>query len=248
MRAMTQHRWDVTPQEAITIQQRLRSLVVTENRLGTVRMVAGVDVGFRGEVAQAAVVVLRYPELEPVDYVLSQRPVTFPYVPGLLAFREGPVVMAALERLRTDPDLLIFDGQGLAHPRRMGIATHIGVLVDKPSIGCAKSRLCGEHHQPAEARGSTVRLTDGDEVIGIVVRTRDGVKPVYVSIGHKVDLEAAVAYVLGCCRKYRLPEPIRYAHRVAGGERLPFDLSEPLPYPPLPSPQRRGKGRAGLRG
>jgi deoxyribonuclease V len=224
---MTQHRWDVTPQEAIAIQQRLQSSVVTENRLETVRMIAGVDVGFPGEMAQAAVVVLRYPELEPVDYALSQRPVTFPYVPGLLAFREGPVVMDALEQLRTDPDLLIFDGQGLAHPRRMGIATHIGVLVDRPSIGCAKSRLCGEHHQPADARGSMTRLTDGDEVIGMVVRTRDGVKPVFVSIGHKVDLETAVTYVLNCCRKYRLPEPIRYAHRVAGGERLLLNVSQP---------------------
>jgi len=222
-----QHRWDVTPQEAIAIQQRLRSLVITENRVETVRTVAGVDVGFRGEVAQAAVVVLRYPELEPVDYALGRRPVAFPYIPGLLAFREGPVVMDALEQLRTEPDLLIFDGQGLAHPRRMGIATHIGVLVDRPSIGCAKSRLCGEHHQPAETRGSTARLTDGDEIIGMVVRTRDGVKPVYVSIGHKVDLETAVAYVLNCCRKYRLPEPTRYAHRMAGGERLRLGVSQP---------------------
>ena len=227
MTAIAQHRWDVAPQEAVAIQQRLRSLVMTENRLGTVRTVAGVDVGFQGEVAQAAVVVLRYPQLEPMDYVLSQRPVTFPYIPGLLAFREGPVVMDALEQLRTDPDLLIFDGQGLAHPRRVGIATHIGVLVDRPSIGCAKSRLCGEHHQPAEARGSTARLTDGDEVIGMVVRTQDGVKPLYVSIGHKVDLETAVTYVLNCCRKYRLPEPIHYAHRVAGGERLLLDVSQP---------------------
>lgn len=227
MATIAQHRWDVNPREAIAIQQHLRSLVVTETRLVTVRTVAGVDVGFRGEVAQAAVVVLRYPELEPVDYVLCQRPVTFPYVPGLLAFREGPVVMDALGRLRAEPDLLVFDGQGLAHPRRMGIATHIGVLVDRPSIGCAKSRLCGEHHQPAEARGSMARLTDGDEVIGMVVRTRDGAKPLYVSIGHKVDLETAVAYVLNCCRKYRLPEPIRYAHRVAGGERLLLDVSQP---------------------
>jgi deoxyribonuclease V len=227
MSAITQHRWDVSPQGAMSIQQHLRSLVVIENRVGTVRTIAGVDVGFRGDVAQAAVVVLRYPDLEPVDYALSQRPVTFPYIPGLLAFREGPVVMDALGQLRTDPDLLMFDGQGLAHPRRVGIATHIGVLVDKPSIGCAKSRLCGGHHQPAEARGSMARLTDGDEVIGMVVRTKDGVKPLYVSIGHKVDLETAVSYVLNCCRGYRLPEPTRYAHRVAGGEQLLLDTYQP---------------------
>ncbi|MDY7040592.1 MAG: deoxyribonuclease V [Chloroflexota bacterium] len=227
MEATTQQRWDVTPQEAITIQQRLRFSVVTKNRLGAVHTVAGVDVGFWGEVAQAAVVVLRYPELEPVDYVLSRRPVTFPYVPGLLAFREGPVVVDALEQLRADPDLLIFDGHGLAHPRRMGIATHIGVLMDRPSIGCAKSRLCGEHHQPAEVRGSMARLTDGDEVIGMVVRTRNRVNPVYVSIGHKVDLETAVTCVLRCCRKYRLPEPIRHAHRVAGGQHLSLTVSQP---------------------
>jgi deoxyribonuclease V len=142
--------------------------------------------------------------------------ITFPYVPGLLAFREGPVVLAALEQVSDPPDVLLFDGQGLAHPRRLGLATHIGVLLDRPSIGCAKSRLCGEHEEPPAERGGWVPLRDGDEVIGGVVRTRAGVRPVYVSVGHRVDLETAVSLVVACCTRYRLPEPTRRAHRAAG--------------------------------
>jgi deoxyribonuclease V len=150
-------------------------------------------------------------------------PVSFPYVPGLLAFREGPIVLAALERLAERPDVLIFDAQGLAHPRRMGLATHLGILLDVPSVGCAKSRLCGKETEPGEEKGSWTPLLDRGEVIGAVVRTRSRVRPVYVSVGHRVDLETAVSLVLSCATKYRLPEPTRWAHRVAGGETLPAD-------------------------
>jgi deoxyribonuclease V len=166
------------------------------------------------------VVLLSYPDLAPFRAVVSKVPVSFPYVPGLLAFREGPVVLAALEQLMDRPDVLMFDAQGLAHPRRMGLAAHLGILLDIPAVGCAKSRLCGEHVSPGEGKGAWAALKDGDEVIGAVVRTRSRVRPVYVSIGHRVDLETAVSLVLSCAPRYRLPEPIRWAHRVAGGHQL----------------------------
>ena len=220
MKIISPHRWDVSPSEAVEIQQRLRSRVSTERTFGQVNTVAGVDVSIKSEVARAAVVVLSYPELTPLDYSLAELPAKFPYIPGLLAFREAPAVLAALEQLKTEPDLFIFDAQGLAHPRRLGLATHLGVIIDRPSIGCAKSRLCGSHREPGSERGSYAHLYDDDEIIGAVVRTRTGVKPLYVSIGHQVDLPAATEYVLGCCTKYRLPETTRYAHRAAGGERL----------------------------
>lgn len=227
MRIVSPHRWDVSPSEAIEIQERLRSRVSTEKAFSRVNTVAGVDVAVKGDVAKAAVVVLSYPGLVPLDYSLAELPVEFPYIPGLLAFREGPAVLAALERLTTEPDLFIFDAQGLAHPRRMGLATHLGVIIDRPSIGCAKSRLCGSHHEPGPDRGSYTYLYDGDEIIGAVVRTQTGVTPLYVSIGHKVDLSTAIEYVLSCCTKHRLPETTRYAHRVAGGERLQVEVSQP---------------------
>ncbi len=215
------HRWDVSREEAIEIQRHLRDKVSLERTLSQVSAVAGIDVGLKNRnTVRAAVVVLSYPELTPIDQSLATLPVSFPYVPGLLAFREGPVVLAALEKLDTEPDLFIFDGQGLAHPRRMGIATHMGIIIDRPSIGCAKSRLYGTHRQPAPQAGSWVHLYAGQEVIGAVVRTRTDVQPLYVSIGHKIDLESAIDYVLNCCRGYRLPETTRYAHRVAGGEKL----------------------------
>ena len=227
MKIVSSHRWDVSPQEAKKIQQGLRSKVSTERAFGQVNSVAGVDVSIKGEVARAAVVVLSYPELTPIDCGLAELAVQFPYIPGLLAFREAPAVLAALEKLKTEPDLFIFDAQGLAHPRRMGLATHLGVIMDRPSVGCAKSRLCGSHHEPGPDKGSFAHLYDGEEIIGAAVRTKTGVSPLYVSIGHKVDLPTAIEYVLGCCTKYRLPETTRYAHRVAGGERLQIEVSQP---------------------
>ncbi len=227
MKVVRLHEWNVSPSEAMEIQQQLRDRVSTERDLGQVNTVAGVDVSFKGDVARAAVVILSYPELAPLDYSLAELPVEFPYIPGLLAFREAPAVLAALEKLKTEPDLFIFDAQGLAHPRRMGLATHLGVIIDRPSIGCAKSRLCGRHYDPGPERGSYTYLYDGEEIIGAVVRTQTGVSPLYVSIGHKVDLPTAIEYVLSCCTKYRLPETTRYAHRVAGGEKLQIKVSQP---------------------
>jgi deoxyribonuclease V len=221
------HSWDLSPQEASDVQSDLAARVERQLRMGPVRHVAGIDVSVRDDVARAAVVILDFGGLDPVDYAIATRPVTFPYVPGLLAFREGPAVLDALERVSTTPDLLIFDGQGLAHPRRLGIASHIGLLVDMPAIGCAKSRLCGQHDEPGEEPGEYASLVDKGEAIGAVLRTRRRVKPVYVSIGHRVDLATSVEYVSACCRGYRLPETTRWAHRVAGGDVPPIQARQP---------------------
>ena len=216
------HPWDVAPAEAREIQCRLRGHVLVEPLDRQPETIAGIDVGMRGEQARAAVVLYSYSEHMPLEATTAEMPVSFPYVPGLLAFREGPVVLAALKQLNDQPDVLMFDAQGLAHPRRMGLATHLGLLLDIPAVGCAKSRLCGTYVDPNEQKGSWTPLVDGDEVIGAVVRTRNGVRPVFVSIGHRVDLESAVSLVLDCTTRYRLPEPTRWAHRVAGGEPLPL--------------------------
>lgn len=209
--------WNVSPSEAIAIQNRLREQVKTTSAFGALHTVAGVDVGVKGDIARAAIVVLDYPALTPRDAGVAEVQVTFPYVPGLLAFREMPAVLAALERLTTEPDLFIVDGHGQAHPRRMGIACHLGVVLDKPSIGCAKSKLVGQYQEPPQAAGAWTELHDQGEVIGAVVRTRPGTTPIFVSIGHRIDLATAIAVVLECTRGYRLPETTRWAHRVAGG-------------------------------
>ncbi len=222
MKLAISHPWDLPIHEAKALQAQLAERVIAETTFDptSVRTVAGVDVGFRGDVARAAVVVLGFPSLEPVDYVRAEVPVAFPYVPGLLAFREGPSVLAALDKLATWPDLFVFDAQGLAHPRRLGLATHMGVILDWPSVGCAKSRLVGDHDEPGDAVGDWVPLCDQGETIGAVVRSRAGVKPLYVSIGHRLDLQTAIDLVLRCMRGYRLPETTRLAHQVAGGAEL----------------------------
>jgi deoxyribonuclease V len=222
MRLQAPHKWDLAPQEAMQVQQQLRHKVVARTEVATVRTVAGVDISTAGNRAKAAIVVLDFPGLQPLEAARADLPLTFPYIPGLLAFREGPAILAALEKLQAEPDLFIFDGQGLAHPRRMGIATHMGVVINRPSIGCAKSRLCGDHGEVGPQVGDYADLHHQGEVIGAVLRTREGVKPVYISTGHKVDLKAAMDYVLRCGAGYRLPEPIRWAHKVAGGAQLPM--------------------------
>ena len=181
--------------------------------------IAGVDiaVGKANEMAQAAVVVLSYPELRLVAVEVAQGELNLPYIPGLLSFRESPLILAACQRLSVNPDLIIVDGQGIAHPRRMGLASHLGLFLDVPTIGCAKSRLCGSHKVPDEEPGSYTEVIDRGETIGVALRTKTGVKPVYISTGHKVSLQNAVYWVLKCCRGYRLPEPTRLAHLAAGG-------------------------------
>ncbi len=210
------HRWDVTPEEAVALQQQLRRQVILQADLGRVERVAGVDVSFRGERARAAVVVLSFPQLVVVEWALADLPVRFPYIPGLLSFREGPAVLATFERLTLWPDLVIFDGQGLAHPRRFGLACHLGLWLDLPSIGCAKSRLCGTYREPGPFRGEWSPLCDGEEVIGAALRSHPAKEVLFVSPGHRMDLETAIRYVLACCTNHRLPETTRWAHRLAG--------------------------------
>jgi deoxyribonuclease V len=217
------HSWNLSPRAAVALQHRLRSRVIRRGRPREVRHVAGTDVGFErgGGIARAAAVVLSFPELELVDYAIARVPARFPYVPGLLSFREMPALLAALERLRVRPDLVLCDGQGIAHPRRFGIASHLGVFCGVPSIGVAKSRLIGAHGQPLQRRGAWVPLSDRGETIGAVLRTKPNTRPVYVSIGHRVSLPVAVRYVMACTTKFRLPETTRWAHRLASGAASP---------------------------
>ena len=220
MKGRPLHNWQVTAAEAKEIQRRLALQVSKRNEVDAPRLVAGVDISApdRGGVAKGAVVVLRLPDLTPIESSVVEQRVSFPYVPGLLSFRETPVILAACEGLTLTPDLFIADAQGIAHPRRLGLASHLGLLLDIPTIGCAKSILCGRHGELGEEVGSYAPLFDGGEVIGAALRTKRGVTPVFVSIGHKVDLEAAIGWVLACCRGYRLPEPTRLAHLAAGGQ------------------------------
>jgi deoxyribonuclease V len=214
------HPWAVSPQEARRIQDALRARVEVEDRLGPVATVAGVDVGFEdsNRITRAAVAVLSFPDLRLITAAVARQPTAFPYVPGLLSFREIPAVLAALDQLSDLPDLILCDGQGYAHPRRFGIASHLGVLLDRPTIGVAKTRLIGEHALPPAEKGSWTTLQDADEIIGAVLRSRTGVKPLYVSIGHRVCLATAIHYTLRCLTRYRLPETTRWAHRLASTE------------------------------
>ncbi len=220
MKPTLSHRWDLTPEEAASLQKSLRAQVRPLPDFGTPSTVAGVDVGIKDAVARAAIVVLDFPSLQPRDQAVADLPITFPYIPGLLAFREMPAVLAAADKLAVEPDVFIVDGQGLAHPRRFGIACHLGVALDRPTIGCAKSRLVGTYDEPEDRPGAWTELRDRGEVVGAVVRTRAGTTPVYVSIGHRTDLASAIDLVLKCCRGYRLPETSRLAHQVAGGANL----------------------------
>ncbi len=219
MKVRNLHPWDLTPKQAIALQNELRGQVTRADRIGDVSFVAGIDVGFEegGAVTRAAVAVLSFPALEPVDAAIARLPTSFPYMPGLLSFREAPAVIAALQCIKTAPDLLLYDGQGIAHPRRLGIASHVGLLTDTPTIGVAKTRLIGSHAQVPDVRGSWVALRDQGEVIGAVLRTRVGVKPLYVSIGHRISLETAIRWVIACTGRFRLPETTRHAHRLASG-------------------------------
>ena len=217
MRIVNLHSWKVTHQEARAIQERLKGEVITRDELATVHFIAGVDVGFEcnGKVTRAAVAVLSFPEMILHEHAIARCPTQFPYVPGLLSFRETPAVLEALHKLNQPPDLILCDGHGLAHPRRFGLACHIGLLCSIPSIGVAKTRLAGVHAPVGPERGAWQSLTEDGEVIGAVLRTRAGVKPVYVSIGHRVSLATAIDFVLRCSPRYRLPETTRLAHRLA---------------------------------
>ena len=224
------HRWDLSPEEAVALQRQLAPRVIRTTSLVTPpRLIAGVDLSApdaQGRVT-GAVVVVRYPGLDIAEVRVHNSSPEMPYIPGLLSFRESPAILGALEQLSTTPDLLLVDGQGLAHPRRFGIACHLGLLLDLPTVGCAKSILRGRHGPLAAHQGASAELIDGGEVVGAALRTRQGVSPLYVSIGHRVDLATALDWVLACCKRYRLPEPTRLAHQAAAGRLAPRGPSRP---------------------
>ena len=213
----------------MALQAELAARVVREDAVREVRRVAGVDVGFEedGKVTRAAVAVLDFPGLALAERVVVREPTRFPYIPGLLSFREAPAVLAAFERLRAVPDVILYDGQGIAHPRRFGIASHVGLLLDAPTIGVAKTRLVGEHRRLPERKGAWVPLVDRGETVGAVLRTRAGVTPLYVSIGHRVSLEGAIRWVMACTTRYRLPETTRCAHHLASVDETGAKLGAP---------------------
>lgn len=212
--------WPLTVEEAIAIQEQLRDEIITSDQLGTVQYVAGVDMGFEadGTISRAAVAVLSFPDLQLQESAIARRPTSFPYIPGFLSFREIPAVLDALEKINTMPDLILCDGQGIAHPRRFGIACHLGLLVNMPTIGVAKSLLVGKHESVPDEKGSWQPLRHRSETIGAVLRTRTGTKPLYISSGHRVSLPTAIEYVLRCTPKYRLPETTRIADKLASSK------------------------------
>jgi deoxyribonuclease V len=219
MEIIRRHGWQVTPAEAVKIQAGLAGEISRTGSIENPRYIAGVDISVDRleKTGTAAVVVLGYPGFEIAEVQVVTDRIDFPYVPGLLTFREAPLTLAACEKLTVTPDIIMVDGQGVAHPRRVGLASHLGLCLDTPTIGCAKSRLIGEHVEPGMEAGSYTDLSDRGEVIGAVVRTRSGVSPVFVSIGHRISLPSAIHWVMACCRGYRLPEPTRLAHMAAGG-------------------------------
>lgn len=211
--------WPTSFAQARQIQTDLQSQVITEDDLPDIYTVAGVDVGFedKGKTTRAAVAVLSFPQLELVEQAVVRVPTCFPYVPGYLSFRELPGIIKAMARLKTLPDLVLCDGQGIAHPRRFGLACHLGVLTRLPTIGVAKSRLIGEYKEPAANKGAWTPLFDKGEIIGAVLRTRDNIRPLFISSGNRVSLQSAIDLVLACTPRYRLPETTRQAHKLASG-------------------------------
>jgi deoxyribonuclease V len=208
------HPWDLSPKEARSLQLELAGRLVYSDDFSRPSLVAGVDVSYakKTNLSYAGVIVFTYPELRVVEQKSAIQKTTFPYVPGLLTFREGPSILAACARLEYEPDLIIFDGQGQAHPKGFGIAAHMGLLLDRPSIGCAKKKLCGSYQEPGPEPGSTAPNIYKEKTVGMVVRTKEKVKPVFISSGHRISLSSSVDFILTTCRGYRLPEVIRQAH------------------------------------
>ncbi len=233
MKTKLRTRWNLTPREAMRLQEKLRECVERDNRFQTIRYVAGADLAFDPQTnfAFAGVIVYQFPQLQEVERRMARRKLRFPYVPGLLSFRESPVLLAAFERVRTEVDLILIDGHGIAHPRRFGIACHLGLLLDKPTIGCAKSILVGEAADLPAPAGSTTPLVDKGETVGMVLRTRDNVQPIYVTTGHCVSLESAVSIVRQCLDGFRIPKPTREADHFVRDLRRAYQQSRsPKPF------------------
>jgi len=220
MKVYKLHSWQISIVQAKEIQRKLANQVSRENDKLNPRLIAGVDISSSDSTGTAcgAVVILHYPELKIVETKTAEAKLGFPYIPGLLSFREAPLILAACEKLSNPPDLILVDGQGIAHPRRLGLASHLGLFLDTPTVGCAKSILCGRHEPVDTEANSHAELIDHEEVVGAALRTKTGIKPIYISVGHKINLTAAIYWVMQCCRGYRLPEPCRLAHLVAGGK------------------------------
>ena len=214
------HNWDVSTEQAIQLQRKLAAQVDDSGNIGTPSLIAGVDVSGANEqgIARAAIVILNYPGLNAVDTIIVEDKIGFPYVPGLLSFREMPLLIKAFQKLNTVPNLVLVDGQGIAHPRRLGLAAHLGLFLDLPTIGCAKSRLVGTHGELPDGAETWTELFDGNEVIGAAVRTKIKTNPLYISVGHKISLPKAIYWTLQCCKKHRLPEPTRMAHHAASNK------------------------------
>jgi len=215
------HKWNITPKEGIELQKHLRSLIIRKWDGRRINFIGGLDVHFPAKnTARAVAVVMTFPELKPIETSVKESRVDFPYVPGLLSFREIPALLMVIDGLKIKPDVFLCDGQGIAHPRGVGLASHLGLVIDSPTIGCAKSPLYGSFTEPAKLKGSKSSIKDEKgNTIGCVLRTRSGVKPIYVSIGHLINLRTAVKIVLECSPKYRIPEPLRLAHRLAGEKK-----------------------------
>lgn len=213
------HAWNLTPEEAIALQRELAKRIIREDQLEPVQLVAGVDMAINENngLARAAVVLLTYPDMEIVERHIYEEPIRMPYVPGLLSFREAPAVLSAFQQLKQRPQLVMVDGIGIAHPRRIGIASHLGLWLDLPTIGCGKSLLSGKYDKAAlsEEAGNWVPIIDKHETIGAAVRTRTRVNPMIISLGHRISLETSIRYVLACCKGYRLPEPTRQADKLS---------------------------------
>ncbi|MCX8116475.1 MAG: endonuclease V [Desulfobacterota bacterium] len=213
------HPWEVSTGEAIRIQERLRCLVEIENRFSTLRTIGGADVAYAKEEKRLSggIAVLSLPELELLDWARAEGHITFPYLPGLFSFREGPILLEAFKTLRVRPDLLLFEGHGIAHPRQFGLASHLGLWLDLPTIGCSRNSLLEDYEPPGPSKGDFSWVYLRGKRVGAVLRTREGTKPIFVSPGHRVDLETSVQIVLGVSPKYRIPEPLRKAHQVSRG-------------------------------
>lgn len=218
---INKHPWDLTPTEAISIQKELQKLLIIEKLNKNIKIIGGGDISFNKHSSEvyAGIVLLKYPEMIEIERSLIKTTVNFPYIPGLLSFREIPPLLKAWDKLKNQADIIILDGQGIAHPRRLGIASHFGILVNKPTIGCAKSRLIGHYDEPELTKGSHSFIYDKDEIIGSVLRTKDNVKPVFVSVGHKLNLDDAISVVINCTKKHKLPEPTRQAHLIVNALR-----------------------------
>jgi deoxyribonuclease V len=218
------HSWEVSPQEAIKIQKDLKSNISLKKSFSKIDKIAGADVSYYQNKMIAGVIIFEFPNLKIIERQSFVSSINFPYIPGLLTFREGPSILSAFKKIKNEPDIILFDGQGIAHPRRMGIATHLGLFLNRPTIGCAKSRLSGKYTSVGEQKGDYTPLKEGEEVLGVVLRTRKGVKPIFLSPGHKIDLPNSIEIVLKCIVKYRLPLPVREAHIFVNQIRNDFSL------------------------